>query len=127
MNIAPNFRRHDATFSPTRSGRKPDQMRARPCKIGWSAARFARIARERFPLATDAHLAAAADVPLATVRKHLAGTARPGADALLSYVEALGPALLAAQLPSCDWAERAADDEARRELRDQLERFGRRI
>ena len=131
MSLSRLESRHDATFSPTISGRNADQIRARPCKFAmapeWRAERFARLCRERFPLACDAQLAAEAAVPIATVRKHLAGTARPGADALLAYLTVLGPELLAVMLPACAWAERAADDEARRQLRDQLEHFGRRL
>lgn len=93
----------------------------------FSCERFAHFMRARFPRATEQHLASLTGQPVATCRKHLTGECRPGADAVLAYVSVFGPDFLSAMLPACGWAERAADDEARRELRDHLERVGRRL
>ena len=127
--LALNFRRQNATNVVPTSGQKPAQMwsNGRKSFPSWTCERFDRFCRDRFPRATEHHLSALAGIPAATVRKHMTGAAKPGADAMLAYVSVFGPELLAAMMPACDWAERAAHDETRRQIRNQLERIGERL
>lgn len=120
-----------------RSGQIPAHIWASPGKkfsrkmlalVEWDAAAFQAFCRGLYPANTESHVAADTGQSASTVRKHMTpGSARPGADILLVYLACYGPALLACLLPVCHWAERAADEEERAQLRRTLEAIGDRL
>ena len=128
--LALKFDRQTATKRLATSGQFAGHIWPQPCKphrsAQWSAERFDRFCRLRFPASAYLHVAALAAQPAESVRKHMRGAAKPGADAMLTYIGVFGPEFLAAMMPVCDWAARAADDEARRGIHRELARLGER-
>ena len=83
-----------STEARTMSYPKSDQI--------WSAEIFARIASAAFPASTAWYLSEVTGISAHTVKKHLRGEAKPGADHCLAYLAAgqFGQCLAAALVPS---------------------------
>lgn len=120
--------RHAAPAALPVSGQNRARIRTVSRKsFSFDPARLARFLRSVHPRGTETHVAAETGVPAASIRKHMSGETRPGADHMLAYLSVYGPALAAAILPYCDWPARAADEERRISIRRQLDALGRKF
>lgn len=126
MFSASESRLHPSPKALPVSGQNRARIRATQRKsFSFDPSRLARFLKGLHPRATEAHVAAETGVPAGSVRKHMSGETRPGADHMLAYLSVYGPGFAAAILPYCDWPARAADEERRRSIARELERIGR--
>jgi len=80
----------------------------------WSKRKFAHFIGTTFRMDKKQILLIAAwtGIPFSTVRKHVTGETKPGADHVLRYLELFGPELLCAVMGDApDWVERSLQHE----------------